>query len=126
MLLNYTSADTNNDESILKAPLRIERLRKVFPPKRINAAPVVATQDVAFAVKAGEIFGLLGANGAGKTTTLSMLTRHLVPTSGDAFIAGNSILSQFSKGAKRMGVVTQNNSIWELLSVEDHLYLFAR
>ena len=25
-----------------------------------------------------------------------------------------------------MGVVTQNNSLWDLLSVEDHLYLFAR
>ena len=63
---------------------------------------------------------------SGKTTALSMLTRHLVPTSGDGFIDGKSILSEFCDGAKHMGVVTQNNSLWDLLSVEDHLYLFAR
>lgn len=123
------------------APLVIERLRKVFPPKRQNGQPIVATQDVAFTVNSGEIFGLLGANGAGlvmnlgcafiilyigKTTTLSMLTRHLVPTAGDAFVVGHSILNEFSKGATHMGVVTQNNSLWDLLSVENHLYLFAR
>ena len=107
-------------------PLRIERLRMVFPSKRPGQKPVVATQDVAFKVESGEVFGLLGANGAGKTTTLSMLTRHLVPTSGDAFITGRSILSEFSKGATHLGVVTQNNSLWDRLSVEAHLKLFAR
>ena len=112
-------------ESIAK-PLRIDRLRKVFPPKRADGSPVVAAQDVAFSVAPGEIFGLLGANGAGKTTTLSMLTRHIIPTAGDAFVTGKSILSEFAEGARHVGVVTQNNSLWDLLSVEDHLYLFAR
>jgi ABC-type multidrug transport system ATPase subunit len=55
-----------------------------------------------------------------------MLTRHLVPTSGDAFITQHSILSAFSQGASHLGVVTQNNSLWDRLSVEAHLYLFAR
>jgi ABC-type multidrug transport system ATPase subunit len=107
-------------------PLKVERLRKVFPPKLAGRKSVVATQDVSFTVSSGEIFGLLGANGAGKTTTLSMLTRHLVPTSGDAFVAAQSILTSFPKAATHMGVVTQNNSLWDRLSVQDHLYLFAR
>ena len=114
------------DAGAAPPPLRVDRLRKVFPPKRSGAKPVVACQDVAFTVSPGEIFGLLGANGAGKTTTLSMLTRHLVPTSGDAFVVGKSILSEFASCAKHVGVVTQHKSLWELLSVEDHLYLFAR
>ena len=63
---------------------------------------------------------------AGKTTALSMLTRHLVPSSGDAFITQHSILSEFSQGATHLGVVTQNNSLWDRLSVEAHLKLFAR
>lgn len=75
---------------------------------------------------AGEIFGLLGANGAGKTTTLSMLTRALVPSAGDAHVAGESVLSGFDLAARHLGVVTQNNALWGVLSVEDHLYLFAR
>ena len=39
----------------------------------------------------------------GKTTTLSMLTRHLVPTSGDAFISSFSILGDFPLGATHLG-----------------------
>ncbi len=49
-----------------------------------------------------------------------------MPTSGEAFIASHSILSAFSQGAAHLGVVTQNNSLWARLSVQDHLYLFAR
>ncbi len=45
------------------SPLRIERLRKVYPPKRQGGKSVVATQDICFHVQRGEIFGLLGANG---------------------------------------------------------------
>jgi ABC-type multidrug transport system ATPase subunit len=107
-------------------PLFLQALRKVFPPKRPNGKPLIAVEDVQFSVTKGEIFGLLGANGAGKTTTLSMLTRHLIPTSGEAFIGQASILSSFAHASKNLGVVTQNNSLWDLLSVEDHLYLFAR
>jgi ATP-binding cassette subfamily A (ABC1) protein 3 len=116
---------TLHDHHEPKQVLRVERLRKVFPPATKNGTTVVATEDLCFAVKAGEIFGLLGANGAGKTTALSMLTRHIDPTSGDASIAGISILSSFPKAAHHLGVVTQNNSLWDVLTVEDHLTLFA-
>ncbi|RYH21651.1 ATP-binding cassette domain-containing protein [archaeon] len=68
----------------------------------------------------------LGANGAGKTTALSMLTRLVVPTAGEAWVTGQSILHSFSKAACHLGVVTQNNSLWTKLTVEEHLYLFAR
>ena len=87
---------------------------------------MVAAQDVSFRVQQGEIFGLLGANGAGKTTTVSMITRHLLPTAGTAFVKGVSVLEAFPQAATNLGVVTQNNSLWDLLSVEDHLYLFCR
>ena len=55
-----------------------------------------------------------------------MLTRHLLPSAGDALVSGYSILSDFSKAATHIGVVTQNNSLWDRLSVEAHLKLFAR
>jgi ATP-binding cassette subfamily A (ABC1) protein 3 len=107
-------------------PVKIRRLRKVFPPKAAGRKGVVAVQDLTLGIEQGEIFGLLGANGAGKTTALSMLTRHLLPTQGNAFIGGHSVLTDFHSAALRLGVVTQNNSLWERLSVEDHLFLFAR
>ena len=55
-----------------------------------------------------------------------MLTRLSAPTSGDAYIKDYSILRDFRKVATNLGVVTQNNSLWDKLSVESHLYLFAR
>ena len=50
-----------------------EHLRKTFPGKGKDKAPVVAVDDVGFEARDGEITGLLGPNGAGKTTTLRML-----------------------------------------------------
>jgi ABC-type multidrug transport system ATPase subunit len=91
------ASDIESASTIKLPPLLVDRLRKVFPPKHATQDPVTAVEDVMFNVQKGEIFGLLGANGAGKTTTLSMLTRHLIPTCGDAFISGFSILSDFSK-----------------------------
>ena len=44
-------------------PLKVDRLRKVFPPKQAGRAAVIANENVSFCVEKGEIFGLLGANG---------------------------------------------------------------
>jgi ABC-2 type transport system ATP-binding protein len=57
--------------------------------KRYDRTVAVAGLDLE--VVAGEIFGLVGPNGAGKTTILRMLATLLVPTAGDAEIAGESI-----------------------------------
>ena len=50
----------------------------------------VAVRDVSLRVKAGGVLALLGPNGAGKTTTVRMLSGILVPTSGQARIAGEN------------------------------------
>jgi hypothetical protein len=55
--LNPSEGNDGND------PLVVKRLRKVFAPKRQGQRAVIATEDIAFKVKSGEIFGLLGANG---------------------------------------------------------------
>src|SRR6266545_6624369 len=43
-------------------------------------------------VPEGAIFGFIGPNGAGKTTTMRILTTLLLPTSGEAWVAGQSVL----------------------------------
>lgn len=107
--------------------LCVKGLRKVFPSKLGKfGRDIVATEDVAFSVREGECFGLLGANGAGKSTTIAMVTRHLEPSQGDAYVHKTSVLSDFTGAAQNLGVVTQNNSLWDLMSVQDHLFLFAR
>ena len=52
---------------------------------------VIAVNGLTLAIKEGELFSLLGVNGAGKTTTIKMLSCLTRPTSGDAFLDGNSI-----------------------------------
>ncbi|MDE5768044.1 MAG: ABC transporter ATP-binding protein [Oscillospiraceae bacterium] len=65
--------------------LAVQHLAKSYGKKN-------AVRDVSFQIQEGEIFGLMGINGAGKTTVLRMLATLLKPDSGDALIAGHSIV----------------------------------
>ena len=58
---------------------------------------VLAADKVSFEIGEGEIFALIGPNGAGKTTTIRMISTLLTPTSGDAVIAGHSVVNEPEK-----------------------------
>jgi ABC-2 type transport system ATP-binding protein len=55
------------------------------------SAEVLAVDDLAFTVDAGDVCGMLGPNGAGKTTTLRMLLGLIRPTSGDAALFDTTV-----------------------------------
>uniref|UniRef100_A0A803TLI3 ATP binding cassette subfamily A member 4 n=1 Tax=Anolis carolinensis TaxID=28377 RepID=A0A803TLI3_ANOCA len=71
-------------------------------------------------------FGLLGVNGAGKTTTFKMLTGDTEVTSGDAIVAGHSVLTHISDVHQNMGYCPQFDAIDDLLTGREHLRLYAR
>ncbi|KAJ8599123.1 hypothetical protein CTAYLR_006346 [Chrysophaeum taylorii] len=104
--------------------LIVKRVRKVYGED--TARPTVAVGDLSFRVAQGECFGLLGANGAGKSTTISMIIRAVEPTQGDIFVNGHSVLDEFKTASQALGVVAQGNTLWDNLSCENHLELFAR
>ncbi|WP_314795224.1 ATP-binding cassette domain-containing protein, partial [Eggerthia catenaformis] len=54
---------------------------------------VVAVNNLNLTIEQGELFALLGVNGAGKTTTIKMLSCLIKPTSGDALLLNDSIIS---------------------------------
>jgi ABC-type multidrug transport system ATPase subunit len=47
-----------------------------------------AVDAVNLEVRAGDVYGFLGANGSGKTTTVRMLLGLVLPTSGEAEVLG--------------------------------------
>jgi ABC-2 type transport system ATP-binding protein len=85
----------------------------------------VAVDKVSFTVKTGEIFGFLGSNGAGKSTTIRMLCGLLRPTSGTATVGGIDV-SRDPEGVKaRIGYMSQKFSLYELLTVDQNIRLYA-
>ncbi|KAJ8764040.1 hypothetical protein K2173_004931 [Erythroxylum novogranatense] len=74
-----------------------------------------------------QLICLLGPNGAGKTTTINCLTGNLPVTSGEALIYGHSIRSStgMSNIRKIIGVCPQFDILWDALTGEEHLHLFA-
>ncbi|KAG8505134.1 ATP-binding cassette sub-family A member 9 [Galemys pyrenaicus] len=81
----------------------------------------VATRNVSFCIKKGEVIGLLGHNGAGKSTTIKMITGAAKPT------AGQVILKRSSAGEplEFLGYCPQENALWPNLTVQEHLEVFA-
>ena len=63
----------------------------------------VAVHDLCLGIPGGQRFGFLGPNGAGKTTTLSILSGDQQATSGDALVAGQSLVH--SSGASPRGAL---------------------
>ena len=55
--------------------IKLEKVHKTFDTHK-------ALNNLALNVKAGEIYGLLGANGAGKSTTLNLILGFIQPESG--------------------------------------------
>lgn len=84
-----------------------------------------AVVELNLEVGAGEVLGLLGPNGAGKTTTVRMLAGLLAPTSGEAWVAGHSVVREPEKVRPRIGLVSENPGFYKRLSVRRNLQFFA-
>ena len=85
----------------------------------------VAVNAISFSVARGEVFGFLGANGAGKTTAIRMLTGLLLPTSGEATVAGYDVYRQPDEIRRHIGYMSQRFSLYEDLTVEENIELFG-
>lgn len=84
-----------------------------------------AVDNISFDVHRGEIFGFLGANGAGKTTAMRMLCGLSVPTSGRASVMGYDVARQPEMVKRSIGYMSQKFSLYQELTVDRNLRLFA-
>ncbi|WP_363080129.1 ABC transporter ATP-binding protein [Leptolyngbya sp. 'hensonii'] len=97
-------------------------LQHVF--KTYNQTPVVT--DLSLEIASGEMFGLLGPNGAGKSTTIRMLTTLTRPTQGQAEVAGYDVVRSPLEVRRRIGVVLQQTSVDNDLTVWENLEFHGR
>ena len=78
-----------------------------------------AVDSVNLTVQRGHIHALIGPNGAGKTTCFNLLTKFLIPTSGQILFNGNDITAAKPAQIARMGVIRsfQISAVFPHLSV---------
>ena len=86
---------------------------------------VVAVDGLSLSVKEGELFSLLGVNGAGKTTTIKMLSCLTLPSEGDAYLLGKSILKDTAEVKSMIAVSPQETAVAPGLSVRENLELIC-
>ncbi len=103
----------------MTAPL----VRAVSLTRRYGDFTALAGLDLE--VQAGELFGFLGPNGAGKTTTLRLLVGLLLPSEGEAFVAGHSLTREPARARARLGFVPETPFLYDRLTAREYLALCA-
>ena len=99
--------------------LRISNLTKRFGANKV-------VDDLSLSIAPGECLGVIGPNGAGKTTTIRMALGMTAPDSGSIEAFGLPIPEQVREAKKRIGVVTQFDSLDPDFSCAENLYVYGR
>uniref|UniRef100_A0A7N6ALD9 ABC transporter domain-containing protein n=1 Tax=Anabas testudineus TaxID=64144 RepID=A0A7N6ALD9_ANATE len=107
-----------------KEAIRINNIRKVYKEKD---SVVEALRGLTFDIYEGQITALLGHSGAGKSTLMNILCGICPPTDGSATIYGSPVaeIADASEMKQLVGICPQFNIIFDVLTVEEHLRIFA-
>uniref|UniRef100_A0A3B3V8X0 P-type phospholipid transporter n=1 Tax=Poecilia latipinna TaxID=48699 RepID=A0A3B3V8X0_9TELE len=105
----------------VKAGVSIRNLVKIY-----KTGKKLAVDGLSVDFYENQITSFLGHNGAGKTTTMSILTGLFPPTSGTALIHGYDIRTDIDSIRKYLGMCPQHNVLFNELTVEEHIYFYAR
>ena len=102
----------------MTAAIETRNLTKVYQDR-------AAVRSLNLTIEQGELFALLGVNGAGKTTTIKMLSCLTLPTSGDAYVLGDSIITNYQAVKRKINVSPQETAVARNLTVAENLALIA-
>ena len=72
------------------------------------------------------MFAFLGPNGAGKSTTAEVIETIRVPTSGTVTVLGMDVTKRKAEVVRRIGVLPQNFSSFDRITVRESLQYYAR
>jgi len=103
---------------MLETIIKTEHLTKSFEGN-------LAVDRLNLDIRRGELYGLVGPDGAGKTTTMRLLTAIMDPTSGNARVAGCSILTEGEAIKQKIGYMSQRFGLYEDLTVLENIVFYA-
>ena len=105
-----------NKFQLLNDGLIVNKISKTYGNKKV-------VRDISLSIKRGEIVGLLGPNGAGKTTTFYMIVGLVKPDTGNILLDKTDLTKApiYLRGAKGIGYLPQEPSIFRGMNVEDNL-----
>src|SRR5580704_15722028 len=110
----HGNSDQTTQAAAGGAILRVEGLSKRY-------GRTVALDGVSLEVRPNELFALLGPNGAGKTTLIHILCTLLRPDSGTVTLAGFDVVRSPLQARRHLGVVFQEPSVDDRLTVFENL-----
>ncbi len=87
---------------------------------------VEALRGLTFAVRPGELYGLVGPDGAGKTTAIRALAGLLAPDAGEALVLGRDANRGGAEVRESLGLMPQQYSLYRDLTVAENLRFFSR
>lgn len=135
MAENHPTEETN--EAVLETPevtealdtssVQVDRDDWVIETRGLNKryGKLHAVNDLNLHVPRGSIFGFVGPNGAGKTSTMRILTTLMVPTSGEAFVNGYSVLKDPRQVRRSIGYMPDFFGVYDDMKVWEYLDFFA-
>ncbi|MCL1913759.1 MAG: ABC transporter ATP-binding protein [Eubacteriaceae bacterium] len=91
--------------------------------KRIKKKTII--DNINMQINEGEIVGFLGPNGAGKTTTIKMVVGLFSITSGEIYICGHSIKTDYESAMANVGSIIENPDLYKRLTGRGNLEYFA-
>ncbi len=86
---------------------------------------IIAVDNLNLEIHTGELYGLVGPDGAGKTTTMRLLAAIMDPSSGEARVAGHSILHEGERIKEKIGYMSQRFGLYEDLTVMENIFFYA-
>lgn len=101
------------------ACIELRRLHRFFGKTK-------AVQDISFSVQQGHVYGYIGPNGAGKTTSMRILATLDLPSYGDAFVDGFSVVNDPELVRGRLGFMPDSFGTYRDVNCQEYLDFFAR
>jgi ABC-2 type transport system ATP-binding protein len=116
------SGETERAQRESDVVLELRGVRKQFVA---GGRTVEALRDINLAVRRGRVTGLIGPDGAGKTTLMRMAVGLLVPDDGQVTVLGFDAARDSLTVQARVGYMPQRFGLYEDLSVQENLDLYA-